>query len=127
MSTVVFNINDLISSNQTLTIIEKNNKKALETFDKEGYSNNLHSWAAQSFPSAFKIYEYPISTPTDEITMYTCSDGKSRDVWSYIPFCLGYDIVTYISNLQAKFQGITLSYSITTGLTTLLYVHATKA
>jgi hypothetical protein len=126
MSTVVFNINDLINANKTLIAIEQNNKKSLELFNTNEYSNNLHSWASQSFPSSFKVYEYLITTPANEIGKYTCSDGEIRDIWAYIPFCLGYDIATYLNTIQNKFQGISITYSINNGITSSLCIHVTK-
>jgi hypothetical protein len=127
MSTAIFNLNDLISANQTLVGIEQKNKQILETFDQTAYSNALHSWASESFPQAFMIYSYSLSLPLDQTGGYLCSDGQRRDIWAYIPFCLGYTIQTLLQNLQTNFQGITITYSIDIRNPVPLFnIHATK-
>lgn len=129
MSTAIFNLNDLISANQTLLGIEQKNKQILEAFDQTAYSNALHTWAAESFPQAFIIYSYSLSLPIDQKGGYLCSDGQRRDIWAYIPFCLGYTIQTLLVTIQQKFQGIMISYSIDIQKNEipLFNIHATKA
>jgi len=110
------------SSNQVLVELEKNNKAILEKFDVDAYTNALHKWVALSHPPSYKIFEYVISMPMQQNgSTYLCSDGNYREVWPYVNFCLGYDIsTTFLANLQAKFEGITLSYSLITSTPSII-------
>lgn len=118
----------IASSNQVLVELEANNKKILETFDSTGYTNNLHKWVAASYPVAYKIYQYTIMMPMEQKgSSYLCSDGQYREIWPYVDFCLGYGLsTTFLSTLQTKFDGLSLSYSLQTSSPSILIgIHAT--
>ena len=118
----------IASSNQVLVQVEANNKKILETFDLTGYTNNLHKWVAASYPVAYQIYYYTLTMPMQQKgSTYLCSDGQYREIWPYVDFCLGYGLsTTFLSNLQTKFEGINISYSLQTNPPSILIgIHAT--
>jgi hypothetical protein len=112
----------IASSNQVLAQLELNNKKILESFDEAGYTHNLHKWVAASYPVAYNIYQYTLTMPMQQNGgTYLCSDGNYREIWPYVDFCLGYSLsTTFLSNLQSKFDGIALSYSLQTSAPSIL-------
>ena len=104
----------IASSNQVLAELESNNKKVLEKFDEAAYTNSLHKWVAASYPVSYQIYQYTLTMPVQQNGgTYLCSDGNYREVWPYVDFCLGYGLsTTFLTNLQSKFDGIVVSYSL---------------
>lgn len=122
----IISLAQLINSVQTLKSIEIRNKTILETVDSEKLVQNLHGWAAVGFEDSHCVYEYQLFTSAKEENKYRCSDGVLRDIWEYIPFCLGYFINDFMANLQQQVTDIKLSFSLQEDTAVIFRIHATK-
>jgi hypothetical protein len=126
VSTVVITLDDLITSTSALQAIEASNKQKLELFDNSVLLANLHQWAGSGFQNSYLVYQLSIVTPQKNANMYLCSDGTSKTVWDYIPFCLGYPITTLVATFQARVSGMTFSFSVEEASTIVLKLHVSK-
>jgi len=124
--TILISINELMTSNATLVATEQGNKQRLENIDTTLFLQNLHTWAGAGYKDSYVVYNYSLVMPTKVGNAYTCSDGVNRTLWDYIPFCLGYPILTFVANLQTRVTGITLTSSLSEDPTVVLSIHATK-
>lgn len=124
--TILISINELMTSNATLVATEQGNKQRLEILDTTLFLKNLHTWAGTGYTDSFVVYNFPLVMPTKVGNAYQCSDGANRTLWDYIPFCLGYPILTFVANLQTRVTGITLTSSLSEDPTVVLSIHATK-
>lgn len=123
---ILISIDQLIASNATLVATEQGNKQRLEGLDTTLFLQNLHTWAGAGYPDSFIVYNFSLVMPTKVGNAYMCSDGVNRTLWDYVPFCLGYPILTFVANLQMRVSGIKLTASLTEDLTVVLSIHATK-
>ena len=125
--TVLISLDDLITSNAALKATEATNKQNLEALDTSVLMNNLHQWAGTGFQASYSVYQFQIVTPVKTTALYNCSDGTPRNVWDYIPFCLGYPITTLVANYQQKVAGMHFSFSLEEVPTIVLKIHVSKA
>ena len=124
--TVLISLNELATSNAALKATEAANKKSLEAFDSSILMNNLHQWAGTGFQASYVVYQLQVVTPVKTTSLYNCSDGTPRNVWDYIPFCLGYPITTLVANFQNKVEGMTFTFSLEEVPTIVLKIHVSK-
>ena len=122
---IIVSMEALLSSVNTFSAIETGNKNTLETPTTATLVQNLHAWAGTGFADSYPIYQFTLVAPQSTGNKYSCSDGTARTVFDYIPFLLGYTLPTFIANLQAKFPGITLSYSVSE-YPIILQIHASR-
>ena len=122
----IISLAQLVNSVQTLAATEVRNKTILETMNSETLIQNLHGWASVGFTDSHPVYEYQLSPSAKIDGKYRCSDGVLRDIWEYIPFCLGYSINDLVANLQQQVTDIKLSFSLQEEITVILRIHATK-
>ena len=124
--TILISIGEFITANATLVATEQGNKQRLESLDTTLFLQNLHTWAGAGYTDSYVVYNFSLVMPTKVGNAYTCSDGTNRTLWDYIPFCLGYPILTFVANLQARVSGIKLTASLSEDPTVVLSIHATK-
>jgi hypothetical protein len=124
--TILISINELMTSNAALVAIEQGNKQRLETLDTTLFIQNLHTWAGAGYTDSFIVYNFSIVAPTKVGNLYKSSDGTNKTIWDYIPFCLGYPILTLVENIQARISGINLTFSLSEDPTVVLSIHASK-
>jgi hypothetical protein len=127
MSSSIISLAQLVNSVQTLTSTEIRNKMILETLSSETLVQNLHGWASVGFADSHCVYEYQLfPSAKGDGGKYRCSDGNFRDIWEYIPFCLGYSINELVANIQQQVTDIKLSFSLEEENAVILKIHATK-
>ena len=112
LANVQVNISDIINSHNLLIHLEEQNKTNLGALDFVQFKTTLYKWAALNYPDSFLAYTFPVVTPTVVNNMYPCSDGKPRNIWDYIPFCLGNPLDAWLMTYQGQVAGIKLSFSI---------------
>ena len=123
---VLISLDELASSNAALKATEAANKASLEMFDSSILMNNLHQWAGSGFQGSYVVYQLQVVTPVKTTSNYNCSDGTARNVWDYIPFCLGYPITTLVENFQKKVAGMTFSFSLEEVPNIVVKIHVSK-
>lgn len=126
MSSSIISLAQLVNSVQTLAATEMQNKTILETLSSETLVQNLHGWASVGFADSHCVYEYKLFPSAKLEGKYRCSDGNLRDIWEYIPFCLGYSINEFVANIQQQVTDIKLSFSLEEENAVILKIHATK-
>jgi hypothetical protein len=124
--TVLISIENLASSNATLKATEMSNKNSLELFDESIFMNNLHKWAGLGFQASYPVYELKVVTPVKTTELFNCSDGTPRNVWDYIPFCLGYPITQLVDTFQRRVSGMSFSFSLEDVPSIILKIHVSK-
>jgi len=124
--TVLISIEDLASSNAALKATELANKNSLELFDESIFMNSLHKWAGTGFQASYPVYELKVVTPVKTTELFNCSDGTPRNVWDYIPFCLGYPITQLVDTFQRRVSGMSFSFSLEDVPSIILKIHVTK-
>lgn len=124
--TVLISIDDLAKSNAALKATEVANKTSLELFDESVFMNNLHKWAGSGFQASYPVYELKVVTPVKTTSLYNCSDGTPRNVWDYIPFCMGYPITQLVDTFQRRVSGMNFSFSLEDASSIILKIHVTK-
>ena len=62
--------------------------------------SKLYGWAGLGFPPIYKIYSYTIEIPL------FCSDGQTRQLMSYIDFCMKTSFNDKLVELQTLLVGI---------------------
>ena len=112
MAAIEVNIFDIINSHNVFVQIEQQNKTNLNSLDFSLFKTSLYKWAALNYPDSFLAYSFPVATPPIASGLYSCSDGNPKNIWDYIPYCLGMSIQDWITGYQAKVNGITLSFSV---------------
>ena len=122
----IISLAQIVNSVQTLTATEIRNKMILETLNAETLIQNLHGWASVGFTDSHPVYEYTVYPSAKINGKYRCSDGILRDIWEYIPLCLGYSLNDLVANLQQQVTDIKLSFSLQEEITVILRIHATK-
>ena len=108
-SPYIITLDDLISSVNTITEKEAQDRQALSilvTPDSNTITNNLFQWAKLGFPAVYPILTISVDVPSK------CSDGQTRGFYDYITYVLGHPISDDVPLLQAKLPGMKLSYSI---------------
>jgi len=108
-SPYIITLDDLISTVNTITEKEAQDKQALSilvTPDSNTITNNLFQWAKIGFPSLYPILNISINVPPK------CSDGQTRKFYDYMTYVLGHPIGDDMLLLQAKLPGMKLSYSL---------------
>jgi len=123
---ILISISELMTSNATFVATEQGNKQRLEILDTTLFIQNLHTWAGAGYTDSFIVYNFPLVIPTKIGSLYQCSDGVNRTLWDYIPFCLGYPILTLVQNIEARVSGINLTFSLSEDPTVVLSIHASK-
>jgi hypothetical protein len=112
-TSVVISLDDIITGSEALKKVEDANKVRLETFDKDAMTTKLHAWVATGYQDSYPVVELPVYFSKKTLNGYGCSDGVSRSVWDFIPFCLGYPILDLVANTyQSKVSGFTLHFSV---------------
>ena len=108
-SPYIITLDDLISTVNTITEKEAQDKQALSilvTPDSNTITNNLYQWAKLGFPAVYPILNISINVPAK------CSDGQTRGLYDYMTYVLGHPISDDVPLLQAKLPGMKLSYSL---------------
>jgi hypothetical protein len=108
-SPYIITLDDLVSSVNTITEKEAQDKQALSilvTPDSNTITNSLYQWAKLGFPAIYPILTISINVPAK------CSDGQTRGLYDYITYVLGHPISDDVPLLQAKLPGMKLSYSL---------------
>jgi len=103
-------IDDILSSIEVLHQTETQHKSLLESISGISYDflkPKLIEWAVGGFRNAHPVYEIYLSAPP------LCSDGQPRSLQDYIQFISGKSIQDHVSALQARLQGITVSFAYT--------------
>lgn len=122
-------LDDIINTHQTYLRTEDQIKGNLTSLDFELLKTNLYIWAAKGYQDSYAAYQlpvYPLPPHTPEpATAIPCSDGVLRNIWDYIPFCLGMPIGELLQSYEAKLYGISLSYSLQAN-PYILVIHVTK-
>jgi len=124
--TVLISLSELMTSNAALKATEAANKQSLEMCDAPTLLNNLQQWAGTGFQASYPVYQLQVVTPIKTTTLYNCSDGIPRNVWDYIPFCLGYPITTLVSSFQQRVSGMNFSFSLEETPTIVVKIHVSK-
>jgi hypothetical protein len=124
---VLITLEQLMVSTTSLQSIESSNKQKLESFDKDIFMQNLQAWAGTGFQDSYVIYDLPLITSTLSMGKFSCSDGTARDVWAYIPFCLGYPITKLVNTFQVRATGMKFSFSVVTDPVVSLKIHVSKS
>jgi len=120
------NISDIINSHSVFLEIEQQNKTNLNSLDFSVFKTRLYKWAALNYPDSFLAYSFPVTTPPIANGLYSCGDGNPKNIWDYIPYCLGMPIQDWITGYQAKVSGITLSFSVNAD-PYVLNIHVTRS
>ena len=120
------NISDIINSRSVFLEIEQQNKTNLTSLDFSVFKTLLYKWAALNFPDSFLAYSFPVTTPPITNGLYSCSDGNHKNIWDYIPYCLGMSIQELITGYQTKVSGIALSFSVNAD-PYVLNIHVTRS
>jgi hypothetical protein len=126
MAAVEVNILDIINSHSLLIQFEEQNKTSLNSLDFSLFRTTLYKWAALNYPDSFLAYSFPVATPPIANGLYSCSDGNPKNIWDYIPYCLGMSIQDWVSAYQAKVNGINLSFSVN-AQPYVINIHVTRA
>jgi len=66
----------------------------------------LLEWATTRFTSPFPVLSLSIDVPN------VCSDGVVRSMLAYVEFCMTRSISDILSDLSAKFPGMSFGYQI---------------
>ncbi len=101
-------IDDLINAAEVVAKKEADDKLALEAIGNishEELKTKLLLWASSGFPNVYEIHRVVITPPS------LCSDGVSRELSEYIVFCSGKTISEHVALLQAKVQGMVISFA----------------
>lgn len=125
----ILSLDDIINMRHTYLRIEEQIKGNLTSLDFELLKTNLYTWAAKGYQDSYAAYQLPVyplppDTP-DPATTISCSDGMLRNIWEYIPFCLGTQIGELLQSYEEKLYGISLSYSLQAN-PYILVIHVTK-
>ena len=113
-------LDELVQYHDTTLESENADKVSMNFIVKpatSGIQQNLIQWASAGFPVDYQVLSVALIRPSP------CSDGKTRDMQSYISYLTGSDIMTLTSKFQEKFLGIVFSYSISGNVVNL---HASK-
>ena len=113
-NTIEVSLDEIMNSHNTLIEIENQNKVTFNSLNFVQFKANLYKWAAMDYPDSFLAYSFPVILPPSFNSFYNCSDGISKNIWDYIPYCMGSSIVDWMNEYQTKVNGITLSFSIST-------------
>ena len=100
-------IADLLADQSVLEAKEQDDKQLFDAIGSLSLKPQLLQWARQGFPNAFCVYEIPVGVPS------VCSDGVSRSLAEYIPYCSGRTIHEHVALLQEKLLDITVTFSYT--------------
>ena len=104
----VLTMSDLLSDQSVVVAKEQADKTLLETIGIQNVGNlrpKLVEWVLKGRPDGFPILSLDIRPPS------VCSDGVSRDLTDYIPFCSGKTIQEHVELLQAKLPDIQVSFA----------------
>jgi hypothetical protein len=126
LAAIEVNIFDIINSHNVFVQIEQQNKTQFASLDFSAFKTTLYKWAALNYPDSFLAYSFPVTTPPHTAGLYSCSDGNPKNIWDYIPYCLGMSIQDWLTGYQAKVSGITLSFSINAD-PYVLNIHVTRS
>jgi hypothetical protein len=128
MSSII-SLDDIINTRHTYLRTEEQIKGNLTSLDFELLKTNLYTWAAKGYQDSYAAYQlpvYPLPPDTSEPpASIPCSDGVLRNIWDYIPFCLGMPIGELLQSYEAKLYGISLAYSLQSN-PYILVIHVTK-
>ena len=92
-------IADILAATDLVLQKEAADKTVLESIgalSTEDLRTRLVLWARAGFPNAHPIYSISIGPPS------VCSDGVTRTLEDYIPFCSGKTLSEHTAVLQAK-------------------------
>jgi hypothetical protein len=101
-------IDDLLNSTAVILKKEADDKLALEGIENISHDTlktKLLSWATSGFPNVYEIHRVTTVPPS------VCSDGVTRELSDYIVFCSGKTISEHVALLQAKVQGMDISFA----------------
>ena len=99
-------LDELMASHAVIAAKEAVDRNALVSFfnpDREQFRIQLFQWASAGFPDLYIIKEISLTPPN------TCSDGVSRDFYSYVRYLI--EITNSEVKLQSLVPGISISYS----------------
>jgi hypothetical protein len=117
----VLTMSDLLSDQTVVVAKEQADKLLLETIGTQSVGNlrpKLVEWVLKGRPDAFPILSLAITPPS------VCSDGETRDLTDYIPFCSGKTIREHVALLQDKLPDIQVSFANFGGVTTIVVLKA---
>jgi len=101
-------IDDLLNSTAVILKKEADDKTALEgigNISHEELKSKLLLWATAGFPNVYEIHRLTI------VPANVCSDGITRNLSDYIIFCSGKSISEHVGVLQAKVNGMSISFA----------------
>jgi peptidoglycan hydrolase-like protein with peptidoglycan-binding domain len=114
-------LDELMASHAAVVTKEAEDKQTMSdliTRPRDILRPSLFEWAAAGLPDGYIIQSFTLVPPT------VCSDGVTRDAFTYINYCLGMNVSDVISKIESKVIGVKFSYSIN-GNT--LRIHVNKA
>lgn len=117
----VLTMSDLLSDQSVVVAKEQAHKALLETIGLQSVANlrpKLVEWLLKGRPDGYPILSLDIQPPS------VCSDGESRDLTDYIPFCSGKTIHEHVALLQDKLPDIQVSFANFGGMTTIVVLKA---
>lgn len=117
-------LDDIVNTHQSYIRAEEQIKGTLTSLDFNLLKTNLYAWAAKGYEDSYPAYQLPV-TASETNGLIPCSDGTLRNIWDYIPFCLGSSISELIQSYEAKLHGISLSFSLQAN-PYILVIHVTK-
>ena len=101
-------ITDILNDVAIIQQKEAADKGTLDSIGAETHDSlrsKLVTWATLGFPNAYTLMEVSVTPPAQ------CSDGVARGLADYIVFCSGKTIQEHVALLQAKLDGITVSFA----------------
>ena len=106
-SPYIMTLDDLVSSVNTITEKEAQDKQALSilvTPDSTTITNNLYQWAKLGFPAVYPILTISINVPSK------CSDGQTRAFYDYVQYLLSSPVQSFITTLNAQVLGVSFNF-----------------
>jgi hypothetical protein len=105
----IMTLDQLVEYHDTTKESEDADKVTLSPLVNPGTGDvqaKLMQWASVGFPHEYGVLSMPLIRPMP------CTDGITRDVFSYIFFLTGKELLNLTLAYQACFQGMTFSYTI---------------
>jgi hypothetical protein len=117
----IMTLDELVQYHDTTTESENTDKTSMNFIiqpSTSGIQQNLIQWASAGFPPNYQVLSVALICPSP------CSDGRYRDLLSYIYYITGSDISSLITKFQSNFLGIAFSHTISGNI---LNLRASKA
>jgi hypothetical protein len=112
---------EILAAQEVLAKREADDKAKLEAIGQISIDTlrpKLIAWAVAGFPNNYVIHDLTILPPA------TCSDGVGRSLADYIGFCSGKTLSQHIAPLQAVLPDITVAFTYTSPVISIVVVKA---